>query len=467
MVEMLVVIGIIVLIAGMTLPMLVPILRTRTLDAAVDTVKSACNMARSTAIEQRKPINLTFLQQTDAAHGPGLVLTGYDFAGAVTSGTVSTLTDNNQNWPVDSFQNYEVMLFPMNSPGWNPSTAYSVGNFVLDRGTVYICTTPNTGFEPPNSTYWQSIPTPQIRNIQSNTSNVITIALYSWSASHPYNPGDMVWDARANSNYLCIKANTNSEPPNANWQVASSLWDTTPSPGDVYVIVATPPFANPYCIHYLGNYYSSTLLATDVRFNVLKTFSQYMGETLQYLPTGCQFTFQPAWNSSATYAVWSLVSDKGTDYYAQPSATHSGVPAGFGFEPSTNPVDPNGSPYWLPCASLPQTFANAWTYVFLPDGEVWTLTPQATDVRDMNWFLTTYTAEFTPWNSSVTYSVGNPVSDKGADYVCIATNTNNEPPNSSWKFVTGAASGPTIWGPRNLTSATIIVYATTGQVVSQ
>ena len=149
--------------------------------------------------------------------------------------------------------------------------------------------------------------------------------------------------------------------------------------GDVYVIMAAPSVAQPYCIHYRGNYNNVTLpsgihLANkDVRFLVLKTFSQYMGATMQYLPTGCQFDFGPTDNTSPDNGLY----------------------------PS-----------------------NAWTYVFLPNGEVWTLTPQAQNVRDTNWVLTTYMYQ-------------------------------------------GVISGPKIWGPQNLTSATITVYATTGQVVSQ
>ena len=134
MVEMLVVLGIIAMVAAMTLPMLVPMMRTRTLDSALDTVKSACNLARSTAIQQRKMINLTFLQQTDATHGPGIVMTGYDFAGAVSpNGPANTIYDENQNWVPNSFQNAQIMLF---TPGQ---------------------------------------PVPQFRKIQSNTSNTVTI----------------------------------------------------------------------------------------------------------------------------------------------------------------------------------------------------------------------------------------------------------------------------------------------------
>jgi prepilin-type N-terminal cleavage/methylation domain-containing protein len=468
--EMLVVLGIIALVAAMSLPLLVPLMRARTLDSALDTIKSACNLARSTAIEQRKPINLTFLQQTDATHGPGLVITAYEFAGEVTTTGSDVISDANQNWTVDAFQNYDVLLFPTNYPGWNSSTTYGVGSFVLDRGTVYICIAPNPNSGPPNTSYWQPIPTPQVRRTLSNTSNTITVTPYPWSASHTYNPGDMVSDK--GTNYLCIAQalpptlTNNTEPPNVTyWQAPSSLWDTQPATGDVYVVMAPAALAQPYCIHYLGNYSynyyqnSSTPAPADVRFTALKTFSQYMGETIQYLPTGCQFTFEPPWNPSESYGVGSLVSDKGVDYVCV--ATNS----------NSEPPNPN---YWQTIASQPPgtypQYAQAWTYVFLPDGEVWTLTPQAQDVRDSNWFLTTYTAPppASPWSASASYAPGNLVSDKGLTYICVTANSNSEPPSANWRAVSNSQpSGPTVWGPQNLTWATIIVYATTGEAVSQ
>jgi prepilin-type N-terminal cleavage/methylation domain-containing protein len=298
LIEMLVVLGIIALVTAMTLPMIIPMMRTRTLDSAVDIAKSACILARSTAIQQRKTINLTFLQQTDATHGPGIVLTDYGFAGAVTSGgTAGYVYDSNQNWVANSFQYQQILLF---------STGTSA---------------------------------PQIRKIQSNTSNTITIYEQGGAAYNPSDPND----------------------PN------ESGWSPAPAVENVYVILSAISSSQPYCIHNPNNYGNGPLANNDVRFLVLKTFSQYMGETLQYLPTGCQFNF---------------------------------------------PTDSTTSP------------VGAWTYVFLPDGEAWTLLPSATNTRDTNWVLTTY-------------------------------------------MVNGAVSGPKIWGPNNLTSSTISVYATTGQVISQ
>jgi type II secretory pathway pseudopilin PulG len=268
MIEMLVVLGIIGLVSAITLPMLVPMMRTRTLDSAVDTVKTACNLARSTAIQQRRMINLTFLQQTDSAHGPAIVMTPYAFAGAVTTGGSQTvITDNNQNWNT-SFQNCQLLLFStpaemkkalQNASPWNVGHAYSLDDIVSDRNALYKCVEPNTGSEPPNPS-WEVISSPQTRTIESNTGSTIT---FDQTVPGP-----------------------NGAP--------QGPWYPLPARGDVYAVMSSMSSSSNYCIHNLGNYsYNFNLgpsvgpAPADVRFNVLKTLTQYAGQTVQYLPTGC------------------------------------------------------------------------------------------------------------------------------------------------------------------------------------
>ncbi len=139
-----------------------------------------------------------------------------------------------------------------------------------------------------------------------------------------------------------------------------------------------------------------------------------MGETVQYLPQGCRFDFTApylAWNSFTPYAAGNTVADRGGVYFCLAANRNS--------EP------PNANWQGL----------TAWTYVFLPDGEVWTLPANAGNTFNGvavgpwfqpcgPWFLTTY-------------------------------------------MYNGGVSGPKIWGPQNLMSATIVVYGTTGQVISQ
>jgi hypothetical protein len=271
-------------------------------------------------------------------------LTGYDFAGVVTSaGTNGTLTDINQNWAVNSFLNYQILLF--------------------SAGT----------------------PTPQKGTIQSNTANTITFAGSTWNSSVQYYPNNMVSDH--SNNYTCISSNINSGPPNSNWQLLS--WNA----GNVYVVMSSTRPSQPYCIHCLGNYNYGTLANNDVRYLVLKTFSQYMGETIQYLPAGCRFDF---------------------------GTLDTGAAA-----------------------------SGAWTYVFLPDGEAWTLPPNAWNVYNGG-LDSLNNVTYGSW-SLMTYTVNGVVSG----------------PKILGPTSPGLPAIQTSSGPQNCLSATIIVYGTTGQVISQ
>jgi hypothetical protein len=50
-------------------------------------------------------------------------------------------------------------------------------------------------------------------------------------------------------------------------------------------------------------------------------------------------------------------------------------------------------------------------------------------------------AVFTAWNSETSYVVGNKVSDAGSSYVCIAANTNQQPPNEIYWLLIAARGG--------------------------
>ena len=62
LIEMMVVIGIIGLVAAMTVPLMVPFMRARKLDRAAEVVKVACARARSIAIRERRRIAVTLLE---------------------------------------------------------------------------------------------------------------------------------------------------------------------------------------------------------------------------------------------------------------------------------------------------------------------------------------------------------------------------------------------------------------------
>lgn len=133
----------------------------------------------------------------------------------------------------------------------------------------------------------------------------------------------------------------------------------------------------PYCAHYLDNYLDSS--ATNeakyvARAAALEYFSEQIGERVRTLPEGCTFNLDGNKNASGD--------DITNDYIG-------------------------------------------WTWVFLPNGSVWTLRPGAENERGgSDWLLTTYMSG-------------------------------------------GKPAGPVIFGPQGQTSATIVVYAMSGQVVSE
>jgi type II secretory pathway pseudopilin PulG len=322
MIEMLVVLGIVALVTAMTLPMIIPMMRTRKLDSAVDTVKSAIILARSKAVQSRRMMNLTLFQQTDATHGAGMIITDYDTLRETISGVVTApgsdsyqVIDSNQNW-----NSYPTSIRGM------PIRVFHNGAYQL---------------------------------------RIIT----------------------AITNSTTITCEPSQQPLTWSPQITQQPWNPLPAPGDTYAIpAAASPQPTPYCAHYLNNYAYNN---PDVRFNALKAVCLSMGEQLRYLPEGCDFDF-----------------------------TNFSPPIG------TDPLasDPNA----------------AMTYVFLPNGEVWTLQPSASNSRDPYWSATTFMAGAVP----------------------------------SGPMILGLASPslPTVQtrlGPKHRMAATIVVYGTTGQVVSQ
>jgi type II secretory pathway pseudopilin PulG len=321
MIEMLVVLGIVAMVAAMTVPLIVPMMRAHRLDSAVDSVKSAMTLARSKAVQSRKRMCLTLLQQTDSSHGAGMIITDYDTLRETFSGVVTATAGD--SWSVvDSSDSH---------PNW---TLYST---VLPGMPIRV-------FH--NGAY-------QVRIVTAITSN---------------------------STLTCDPSQGTLSPTPTQTQ-----WNPAPVPGDTFVIPGALPASQAltyYCAHYLYNYAYGN---SDVRFNVLKAVCLSMGEQLRYLPEGCDFDF--------------------TTFNTDPHAT-----------------DPNA----------------AMTYVFLPNGQVWTLQPSATNSRDQWWSTTTFMAGGVP----------------------------------SGPMILGPASPslPTVQtrlGLQRRTTATIVVYGTTGQVVSK
>ena len=95
---------------------------------------------------------------------------------------------------------------------WNSATAYVPGNLVLSGGVLYVCLSANTNSEPPNATYWQVL----AMTVVNDTINWRG----AWSSAASYAINDAVSDG--GNAYIAVAANTNSEPPNGNWNLLAS-----------------------------------------------------------------------------------------------------------------------------------------------------------------------------------------------------------------------------------------------------
>jgi type II secretory pathway pseudopilin PulG len=73
LVEIMVVLGIIGLVMTLSLPLLIPLMRSGKLDNASDTVKSSCVLARSKAIQERRTFAVTLFQAERA-----VIITDYE-----------------------------------------------------------------------------------------------------------------------------------------------------------------------------------------------------------------------------------------------------------------------------------------------------------------------------------------------------------------------------------------------------
>lgn len=142
---------------------------------------------------------------------------------------------------------------------WSASATYAIDDVVLFGGAPYRCIASHSNQSPPNTTYWLGPPiiySEGVATMNDGTNTVIktqlraflapaplfpnalaattlvtlpataTVDSYNqplsvWSASYPYEVGDVVRLSAGTTYYRCIAANTNNTPPNA------SYWSTT------------------------------------------------------------------------------------------------------------------------------------------------------------------------------------------------------------------------------------------------
>jgi hypothetical protein len=141
--------------------------------------------------------------------------------------------------------------------GWASATTYAINDAVSQGGSSYICISANTNNQPPNATYWSLVaqqggvgpagsqgpigntgPQGPIGNTgpagPTGPTGLTGPAgppgmnwKGSWLAATGYVVNDGV--SSGGASYICIVANTNSQPPNANWNVLAQVGGTGPT----------------------------------------------------------------------------------------------------------------------------------------------------------------------------------------------------------------------------------------------
>jgi hypothetical protein len=110
---------------------------------------------------------------------------------------------------------------------WNSSRAYAIGDAVYYNGTSYIAIAANTNSQPPSAN-WNTLASKG----DAGTNGLPGLNWCgAWSNATAYAVNDGV--SYSGSSYICVTAHTNSAPPSANWNLLSAKGVDGSGTGDV------------------------------------------------------------------------------------------------------------------------------------------------------------------------------------------------------------------------------------------
>jgi hypothetical protein len=313
---------------------------------------------------------------------------------------------------------------------WASATAYAINDAVSQGGSSYIAIAANTNQQPPNATYWHLIaqqgavgnpggpgPTGPQGPVGMNWKG-------AWVNTTAYNINDGV--SSAGSTYICVIANSGSQPPSANWNLLAQVGAQGPT-----------------------------------------------GTQGTQGPTGPSgMNWKGAWNSATAYNVSDGVSSGGSSYICIVANTNSQPPnANWGLHAQAGaigPVGPTGPPGmnwrgpWVSGTpyALNDGVSNAGaSYICIlanpgnaqpPNATYWNVVAAQGSQGNvgnpgpagagMNWKG--------PWSAATSYVVNDGVSQGGSSYICILGNAGNQPPNATYWNLTaqGYSDGPFVIG---------------------
>lgn len=367
---------------------------------------------------------------------------------------------------------------------WSGATAYDVNDAVVVNGTSYICIQAHTNQTPPNATYWnvlaakgdagptgntgaigptgsqgpqgntgpqgptgatgaqgpQGVAGPQgIQGIQGSEGPVGPRGITwrgTWSGVTSYAKNDGV--VYNGTSYIALFANTNSQPPSANWDILAAKGDTG----------ATGPQGAQ------GD-------TGDTGPQGVQGIQGIQGPAGN---DGLGITWKSTWSGATAYAVNDAVTLNGTSYIcvqahtnqSPPNATYWNVIASKGDTGSQGPAGLDGADgegfIWEGTWSSLTAYAvddvverNGSSYICIqahtnqgpPNVTYWNVLAS----KGSTGIIGTWTGA---WSSSTPYVVGDAVESNGSSYVCTQNHTNQIPPNGTYWDLIAAAGGADI-----------------------
>lgn len=198
---------------------------------------------------------------------------------------------------------------------WENGNTYSFNDLVYRRASGstfswyrYINANPSSGNALTNSSYWE---------------NGISGAMWAWSATADYNPGDVVY--RSGSWYRCLRAHDNQQPPN------TTYWSNSPAGTSAWLTGRT--YAVDSVVQHNGTWYRNT------------------GSTTNTPPASPWISAAtPTWNSATAYSAGNHVAYGGVWYRCLSAHTNQ---------------TPNHATYWTAVAA-PVVYSEG--IATLPDG---------------------------------------------------------------------------------------------------
>lgn len=385
-----------------------------------------------------------------------------------------------------------TIVFPDGAPPpWVATTLYSAGAVVTVGTAWFQCILQNSNHTPPNGTYWTQITPSSLAATQFIFSTLSSVG-YPYLAEWPNGDGSEIDTLSGQPTigtyrFLVIDATpTGAVPPGvitATGVVTSAMGDTTGQ----NQLLSRRAYGE---LSRDGGTTWSTLVAGYVsRLQLVDaaTYEFTIGETRRVEQSAQLFqtiapgldqgtcilggpigdnvkvvnpskvvNASPIWNQFFTYTAGQVALWSGVAYLAIAGSTGQQPPNTTYWAPIVGPLTVAPGIVWNSGTSFSQG-----TVTTGGDGLLYIASTTNTNVQPVNDVTGTWrligsasgspqnkTIQATPWNAATSYVPGNVVYSNGVTYICIAGNTNDQPPDAvHWTAVPPGAQVVGIWSP--------------------